>query len=359
MIDFDPGKDYYKVLGVSEDATQDEIKKAFRKLAMKHHPDKGGDQEKFKEINSAYQVVGDESKRQQYDTYRKGGYSGFEGFGGQGGFQGGFNVEDIFDVFGDFFGGGAGGRSSSRRGPTRGNDIVINLKLDFEDTYKGVTKEIKYSRLNTCEDCGGKGIDKDSQRNVCEVCKGQGAVLEVKRTPFGAMQVQSTCSACNGEGYKNSKVCGKCTGAGLVKKQETIKVNVPAGIQDSQAIKMPGMGNYGKLGGPAGDLYIKILVNPTNKYDRRGNDIIVNVDISIYDAVLGASIEVDHPEGKISVKIPKGLQVGDVVTISGKGFGDKGFFGKVGNMIVIPNIKIPKKLSKEQEKLWNDLMKSK
>jgi molecular chaperone DnaJ len=349
--DIDPQKDYYAVLGVSEDASDDDIKKAYRKLAMAHHPDRNkGDkthEDKFKDINAANDIIGDPEKRKQYDAMRKGGFGwGFWwfGWGWFGGFQGwGFQV-DLGDIMDGFFGGWFGGWG--RRGPVQGDDLVLQLTISFEDSFHGVEKKISYSRAVMASD-----VSKQS----CSACDGRGVVAQQVRTPFGVMQSQAACSSCGWAGelyYRDGK---RIADGGLEKTSQEVAVKIPAGIESGSKIRYPGMGNDGPMGGPSGDLYVKIMVKTADARKRDGENLIAEIDISVYDAVLGATVDVAHPDGKISVKIPKGLQVGEYVRVSGKGFGEKGMFSKRGDLIVKPLIKIPKKLSGKEEKLRSEL----
>lgn len=310
MFDFDPQKNYYDILGVAETASDDEIKKAFRKQAMQHHPDKWWDQEKFKTINEAYQVIWDNQKKQQYDSVRKGWYSG--GFGGQWfGWQGGFwgfsdgaqfqFGGDINDIFGDLLGGFFWWQGGYSNRPRKWDDIELQLNISFEQAYTGLTKEITYTKV----------VDINSQTR------------EMKQD------------------------------------NDTVSVEVPGGIHSGQYIKFTGKGHAWRNGWPAGDLYIKIYMKPSQNYEREGDNIIVYADVSIVDLVLGTEVQVAHPEAKVPVKIPKWTQVTDIVKIAGKGFTKMWkwgvFGGKHGDLLVKLRVNVPKKLSKEHEKLWKQL----
>ncbi len=364
MFDFDPNKNYYDMLGVNESATDDEIKKAYRKLAMQYHPDRNKwnkeAEEKFKKINEAYQVIWDKQKKSQYDSFKKWWYWGFGWWYdfGQWGFwwSTSFDVEDLFDVFGNVFGGWWWGRRwKSQKSPSRWDDLVINLEISMEDSYHGTKKEIKYSRLVHCEWCDWKWVSKESQRNVCSVCNWKWVIQNVQRTPFGMMQVQTACNSCNGEWYTDSKPCTKCNWQWLDKKQEKIQVNIPAWINWWEYVKFPGMWNYWRYWWEAWDFYVKIFVKD-DKYKRKWYDLYIDTEISIYDAVIWWEIQVDHPDGKIKVKVPKWLQIWEHIKVSWKWFSQWWWiFSKKWEFIIIPKIKIPKKLSKEQEKLWNQL----
>lgn len=355
-MDFDIKKDYYKLLWVDENASDDDIKKAFRKLAMKYHPDKWWDQEKFKEINEANQVIWDPQKRKQYDAYRKWGFGWFDFWWFQNwGFQGWFDVWDIFDMFGDVFGWWAWGWRRSRKDPSRGDDLVVNLTISFEESYKWVNKEISYARHVTCNDCWWKWVDKDSQKNVCSVCQWRWVVANVQRTPFWAMQIQTTCNACKWEGYSDSKPCKSCNWIWLHKKDEKIKITIPSGINNWDHMKVPWMWNYWRYWWEAWDLYVKILISWSSKFKRSWNDMLVEVEINLFQAVLWGEISIDHPDGKINVKIPKWLQVNQSIRVGWKGFGKWGIMGNKWDLVVQPKIIIPKKLSKDEEKLWKEL----
>lgn len=365
MFDFDPNKNYYDILWVSEGATEEDIKKAYRKLAMQHHPDRNkwnkDAEETFKKVNEAYQVVWDKQKRQQYDSFRKWWFSGFWWMWGSswfGGFWWGatFQVDDIFDVFGSFFWWSDRWwwRTRSRKTPSRWDDMVMNLEINVEDAYKGLKKEVKFTRLLHCHGCEGKWVSKDSQRNACSVCHGSWVSQSVQKTPFGMMQVQTTCTKCWWEWYADSKPCVKCWWSWFEKKQEKIQVNIPAGINGWEYIKYPGMWNYWRYWWEAWDFFVKIVVREW-KYKRVWNDLYTDAEVNIYDAVIWGQISVDHPDGKLKVKVPKWMQVWDKIIVSWKWFWESGFFAKKWDFIVIPKILIPKKLSKEEEKLWKQL----
>lgn len=353
-LDFDPKKNYYDILGVGEEATEEEIKKAYRKLAMQYHPDRNkGDntaEEKFKEVNEANEVLSNAQKRQQYDAFRKGWF----GAGWFGGFQGGqvdfWNFGDLGDLLGGFFGGWFGG-GARRAGPQQGDDLLLQLTISFEDAYHGIQKEVNYNHYV---------MAKDVTSESCPTCQGRGIVMQQARTVFGVMQTQAACPDCSGAGKQFFKDGKQVANGGLEEQSHTVKINVPAGIRTETKIRYPGMGNEGMFGWPAGDLYVRILIKHSEKRKRDGDNLVVDADITLFDAVLGAKISVSHPDGVVEVKIPKGLQVGEHIRVSGKGFGEKSKRGwRKGDLIVIPKIKIPKKLSKEQEKLRKQLQEKK
>ena len=355
MVDFDPNKNYYDILGVSEEAGEDEIKKAFRKLAVKHHPDKWGDSEKFKEINEAYQVLSDKQKKQQYDAYRKWWMWWMGWMWGMWGWW--FDMEDIFDMFWDFFWGwGWWMWWWGRRRTQKWENIISSVSLTFEEAFKGTSKDINYTRYIACDDCNGQWVASDSQRQACPDCSGRGVKQEVRQTPFGMMQVQTACTKCGGVWYINSKPCQKCGWNGLMKHEEEVSVNIPSGMNAWEYVKVPWMGNYGPNNWPAWDLLIKIHITWGEKFRRKWDDLLLDVEISIFDVVLWNTIEVEHPEWKMKVKIPKWLQVNDVVRVTWKWYEKKWWFmNKNWDFIVVPHIKIPKKLSKEEEDLWKQL----
>ncbi len=358
-MDFDPSKDYYKILGVSENADDTEIKKAFRTAAVKHHPDRWGDKTKFQEMNEAYQVIGDKQKRQQYDAYRKWGFSGgFWGWGfwwgGQfGGFSGwgfDFGGVDLGDLVGSVFGWGAGfGSAGWGRRQQSGTDLEKHISISFEESYTGTEKKVKYTR---------KVLEEGLESESCTHCQGSGRTVKQVNTPFGVMQTQAACEHCQGLGKvfkKNGKVLASWP---LVDKEEVIDVKIPTGIKDGVYLKYAEKGSFWP-NGQAGDLYLKISVQSSDNYTRKGEDLYITVPVSIFDMVLGAEQEINHPEGKMKIKIPKGLQVKDKIKISGKGFWKGGIFWNKGDVYLVPQLHIPKKLSKEQEKLWKSLQKAK
>lgn len=355
-LDFDPQKNYYDILWVSEDAWADEIKKAYRKAAMKYHPDRNKDnpeaEEKFKEINEANEVLSDPAKKQQYEAFRKGGYSGAGGFWWFGGFGWWQQVDigDLGDLLGGFFGWWFGGGSSKRAGPERWDDLVMQLTLSFEEAYHGMTKEVSYSRLVAAE-----GVEVKS----CDTCAWRGVVAQQARTPFGVMQTQTACAQCNWVGQEYYKDGVKVTHGGLEKQSTKLKITVPAGIKAWSKIRYAGKWNDGRLWWWAGDLYIKILIKWSDTWRRDGDNLLVDADISIYQAVLWGEVVVKHPEWNITVKIPKWLQVGEYIRVSGKGFGEKWLLKSRGDMIVMPHMSIPKRLTKKQEQLWTSLSKEK
>lgn len=353
-MDFDPKKNYYEILGVWEDANQDEIKKAFRKAAVKHHPDRGWDKAKFQEMNEAYQTLGDEKKRSQYDAYRKGGFWGFDG--GQwgydfGGFWGqwwfwGFDGVDLGDIFGSMFGGGFGWGQTQRN--FSGEDIQIGITITFEESFLWTTKKVSYSRDSKIE-----WIDE----HTCKNCHGKGKVARNMQTPFGMMQTQTVCPECSGVWRTYSK-WGKDISSPFERQKEIVEVKIPEGINDGVYIKFAGKGNQW-LNGQDGDLYIKIGITPSSMYERQGDNLYVKTNVTLFDLVLGWEVQISHPEGKLKIKIPKATQIWDMIKITGKWFGKTWIFGKKWDLYVIPKVEIPKKLSKDEEKLWSQLRWSK
>lgn len=360
-------KDYYNILGVPRDASEDDIKKAYRKLAHKYHPDKGGgDAEKFKEINEAYQVLSDKRKRAQYDqfgeAFARGGAGGFEGFdfsqfgGKQGGFEFNFGAGGFEDIFGDLFSSYSGDPRSGRN-QNRGNDIGIDLEILFEEAARGVERQVELYKSVKCPVCQGSGAEPGSKISTCDKCHGTGRMKTERRTFLGTFASVSTCDKCRGKGKIPEKKCGRCGGDGRVKETAKIKVFVPAGIRDGQAISMNGLGEAGQFGGPSGDLYITIHVKPHSQFKRKGDDIWHKVEIPFSMAILGGSIEVPTLNGNVRIKVPAGTSPGHVFKLKGEGFKHLEGFGQGDEFIEI-TIQVPKKLTGTQKKILEDLRNS-
>ena len=355
-------RDYYEVLGVGKDADAKEIKKAYRKLAMKYHPDKNPGnkeaEEKFKEINEAYEVLSDEEKRSTYDRFGHDGLNNQGGFGGGQGFGGGFGgggfggFEDIFgDIFGSSgFGGGFGGGGSRRRGPRRGADIKQSVTITFEEAAFGKKLKVKLNRNEECEECHGSGAKPGTSKKTCPTCHGTGTIQSVQRTPFGNIASQRTCSTCNGEGEINENPCTKCHGTGSIRKTKTIEVDIPAGIDDGQMIKLSGQGEIGEKGGPRGDLYIIVNVKKHSIFTREGYDVYIEMPITFVQAALGDKLEVPTLDGKVSYNLPEGTQTGTVFRLREKGI-PKLRSNSRGDQYVKVIIDTPKKLNDEQKEL--------
>lgn len=350
-------RDYYEVLGVDKNADAQTLKKAYRKLAMQYHPDRNPDnkeaEEKFKEINEAYEVLSDDTKRQTYDQFGHAGMNGQGGFGGQGfGGQGGFGgFEDIFgDMFGDIFGGGFGGSRQRRRGPERGADIRHSIDITFEEAAFGKKASIKINRSEECSECNGSGAKSGTGKKTCPTCNGAGEVRTVQRTPFGNIASSRTCSACNGEGEIVETPCTKCGGKGHTRKVKTIEVDIPAGIDDGQMIKLSGQGEVGSKGGPRGDLYLVINVKPHSLFTREGNDIYFDMPVTFVQAALGDEIEVPTLDGKVKYTIPEGTQTGTVFRLREKGI-PRIRGNSRGDQYVKVIVDTPKKLNEKQKDL--------
>ena len=347
-------RDYYEVLGLAKGASQDEIKKAYRTLAKKYHPDMNpGDKDteaKFKEVNEAYAVLSDEEKRQKYDQF---GHAAFDpasgsGFGGFGGFDGGF---DFSDLFSSFFGGGRSS-SSSRNSPQRGDDIATRITISFEEAAFGCRKEITFARIEGCKDCNSTGAEKGTKPDTCPHCKGSGHVVVQQQTIFGYTQTQRPCPECRGKGKIIKNPCHNCNGKGFVKVNKRLEVNIPAGIDSMQNIVLRGQGSAGKNGGPNGDLIIEVRVKPHGFFTRQGTDLYCEIPISFAEAALGAEIDIPLLGDKTEqLSIPEGTQVGKSFTLRGKGIVDINNPKKQGNVIVTVNVEIPKGLSSEQKKI--------
>jgi len=361
-------KDYYDLLGVSKTATADEIKTAFRKKAHEHHPDKGGDAEKFKELNEAYQVLGNTEKRQRYDQFGSaafnggGGSGGYGGFGGQGfgGFQnGGFNVDfedlgDLFGGFGDIFGFGGGRESSGRTSRRRGRDMEMNLNLDFMDAVFGLEKEISFAKNIVCTHCKGNGAEPGAKIETCVTCGGAGKVSRLQRTILGNIQTQATCPDCGGEGKKYSQKCTKCGGSGTHKDNVKIKVKIPAGINTGESIRLSGQGEAGEKGSSAGDLYLRIKINNHKKFVRAGYDIKTEEKISVKQAILGDKINIETVHGSLNLKIPEGTQSGTIFKLKERGVPKLHNRG-AGDQYIKITVNIPKGLNKKQKHLLEEL----
>mgnify|MGYP003288173925 FL=1 len=350
-------RDYYEVLGVAKTASEDEIKSAYRKLAKKYHPDLNpGNAEaeaKFKEVNEAYGVLSDADKRAKYDQYGTadpqagfggGGFSGGFGGFGSGGFSGGF--EDIFE---NIFGGFTGSRRSNNA-PEQGRDLRVDMELTFEEAAFGAKKEINLTREESCDECGGSGAAKGTTAEVCQACHGSGQVRTTQNTVFGSFSSTQQCTACHGTGRIIRTPCKKCGGKGRIRRARRISINVPAGIDNGQAITLRGEGEQGKRGGAAGDLYVYFSVKPHKLFKRRGNDIYLEVAVSFANAALGAEITVPTLEDNIKYKIPEGTQPGTVFRIRGKGIKRLGGNDR-GDMYITVGVEIPRRLSSKQKEL--------
>jgi molecular chaperone DnaJ len=355
-------KDYYEMLGVSKTADEKEIKKAYRKLAMKYHPDKNpGDkeaEEKFKEINEAYEVLSDADKRKIYDQYGadavngQGGFGGAGGFGGFGGGAGGF--EDIFDMFGDVFGGSGGfggfGGGYTRRGPVRGADIRQNVTIDFMEAAFGKKISVKINRNEECDECHGSGCKPGTSKKTCPTCGGSGTIRDIKQTMFGNIATQRECPDCHGTGEKIETPCSKCKGKGYTRKTKTIEVDIPAGIDDGQIIRVSGQGEYGEKGAPRGDLLVVINVRPHDVFIRDGYDVYITIPVSIVQATLGDDIQVPTVDGDVKYTVPAGTQPGTVFRLKSKGIQHVNS-SRRGDQYVKVDVQIPKKVTDKQADL--------
>lgn len=344
-------KDYYEVLGVEKNADEATIKKAYRSLAKKYHPDMNpGDKEaemKFKEVNEAYDVLSDSDKRAKYDQYGHAAFDPAAGGGAGGAGFGGFG--DFGDIFSSFFGGGFGGSSSARRnGPMRGDDIGARVSITFEEAAFGVKKEISYNRVGRCPDCGGSGAAKGSTAETCPKCHGSGQMRVVQR--LGGMQFQSTttCDNCRGKGKIIRNPCPNCRGTGFIRVTKKLEVSIPAGIDDGERIALRGQGNDGQNGGPAGDLILQVSVKPHAIFERDGYNIFCEVPLPVTDAILGAEIEIPTLEGNVKYKIPEGTQPGTRFTLRGKGIPYVNS-SRRGDLIFQVNVEIPRGLSEKQK----------
>ena len=361
-------RDYYEVLGVSKTATAEELKKAYRQLAKKYHPDanpnnKEEAEAKFKEVNEAYETLSDPQKRQMYDQFGfNGPQGGFgSGFGGGNGYYsytgGGFDI-DLDDIVSSIFGGGFGGTRTSRKasnGPTKGADLRYNLEITLEEAYKGVRKQISLNREEECTTCNGTGAKPGSSIDNCSACNGTGVIRTIKNTIFGQTQTTRTCENCGGTGKIIKEPCTECRGKGRVKKLTKISVNIPAGIDDGQTVVLRGEGAPGTKGGPKGDLYIVISIKRSNIFTRDGENVFCEIPVTITQATLGAELQIPMVDGtKETFKIPEGTQTGSKFTIRGKGFRNINR-GYSGDLIFTVIVQTPKRLTKEQRALLEQL----
>jgi len=373
-------KDYYQILGVEKSASQDEIKKAFRKLAHQYHPDKqGGDEAKFKEANEAYAVLSDEKKRAQYDQFGSAAFNG--GFGGGAGGQGGFGGFEGFDFsgfgfggqngqsfefdLGDIFGGmfGGGGRRSQGRGKKRGSDIQIDTEINFKESIFGTDKAIHLTKHSICSHCKGTRAEPGTELNNCGTCHGSGQIIKQQRTILGTIENVTTCDTCEGTGKIPKTKCKICKGKGVELKKEEIKVVIPPGIESGETLRVRGSGEA-IVGGEAGDLYIRIHIKHdanSKKFSKQGYDLYANLPISISDAVLGGESKFEHLDETFTVKIPEGIEHGEILRLKGKGVPhgptSSNRTHNRGDLMLRVQIVIPKKLSKEQKKHFEELRK--
>ena len=352
-------KDYYEILGLQKGASKDEVKKAFRKLASKYHPDKKtGDEAKFKEISEAYAVLSDDKKKAEYDAYGhafQGAGASHAGAGGFGGFswedfqhaahQGGFDF-DIGDIFGDMFGG-------ARTRQARGRDISIDIELPFKEAVFGTTRKVLLNKTSICDECSGSGAKKGTEMKTCDTCNGQGKVREVRQSFMGQVQTVRECSVCQGRGKIPKEICGYCAGSGVTKKEEEIEINIPAGVQNGEMIRMTGRGEA-IPNGAAGDLYIKIHVKPDPRITREGTTLYTDLHIKLSDALLGNTYKVATLDGDVSIKIPAGVSHGEKLRIKGRGV-PLGNGSARGDFMVTVHIDLPKKLSRKAKKLIEEL----
>lgn len=354
-------KDYYKILGVEKNASADEVKKAFKKAAMQHHPDRpGGDEAKFKEINEAYQVLSDTEKRQRYDQFgsdfeQQGGFGQgtnwedvMSAFRGGGGFssQGGFG--DFGDIFGDLFG---GGRS---RGPARGRDIQVDIEIEFKEAAFGTEKEVSLRKQNKCDICKGSGGEPDSKMDTCATCQGRGQVVQMQRTFLGSMQTAVACSDCHGTGKKPSKKCKHCSGSGVVQSNSSVTIKIPGGIDNGQSIRLDGQGEVAPHGGGAGSLYVRVHVKDLKGFSREGYDLYTEEEISYPQAVLGDTIKVQTLDEEVKLLVPEGIESGQLIRIKHKGVQhlDRNVRG---DQYVKVKIRVPKKISRDVRKKLEEL----
>lgn len=368
-------RDYYEVLGIGKNATDAEIKSAYRKLAKKYHPDLNPGnkeaEEKFKEVNEANDVLSDPQKRQRYDQFGFAGvdpnYAAANG-GGAGGFGGGFGGMDLGDIFGDIFGGGFGGGFSGFGGgsstrtanvPRKGHDIQASVILTFEEAAHGCSKKITINRQDTCPDCGGTGAAKGTSPETCPDCGGRGYVVTQQRTPFGVMQSQQPCSHCGGRGTIIRNPCKTCRGTGKTAARKSLEINIPAGIDDDQNIALRSQGDAGSNGGPAGDVIVHVTVKADPMFERDGYDVTIHVPITFSQAVLGDDVEVPTVDGRIVQHIPEGTQSGTKFRLRGQGIQYLNGRGR-GDQYVIVDVEIPKKVTRAQRealKAFEDSMK--
>jgi molecular chaperone DnaJ len=358
-------RDYYEILGVSKDAGKDEIKKAYRKMALKYHPDRNPEdseaEHKFKEAAEAYEVLSNDEKRHRYDRFGHDGVkNGFSG--GASGFGGGMSVEDIFEHFGDIFGGfgssfGGGGSTRRHRRVNRGSDLRIKVKLTLAEMAQGTRKKIKVHKYVACSACNGTGARNGSSYSTCRTCGGTGQVTRVSNTFLGQMQTSSTCPTCGGEGQIIDERCPVCNGNGIVKDYEVITVDIPAGVAEGMQLSLSGKGNAAARGGIAGDLIILVQEEPHESLKRDGNNLLYDLYISFPEAALGTTVQVPTLTGKAKVKIPPGTQPGKVLRLKGKGFPDVNGYG-TGDLLINLNVWTPKDLSSEEKSMMEKLMDS-
>ncbi|MDF9866806.1 molecular chaperone DnaJ [Bacilli bacterium PM5-3] len=352
-------RDYYEVLGISKNADASEIKKAYRKQAKQYHPDANDSpdaEEKFKEIQEAYEVLGDANKKATYDQYGHAAFDqngGTNGFGGAQGFDfGGF--DDLSDIFGSFFGGGFGSRQSRANAPAQGDDNFLVLTIDFMEAAHGVEKEIEIMFDEECDHCHGSGAESSEDISTCSTCGGTGVVNEQVRTAFGTMMQQKVCPTCHGSGKEIKNKCHKCHGKGSINKKIKVELKVPAGINSGQQLRVVGKGERGRNGGPYGDLYVEINIKKHEYFTRDGNDVYLNIPISFSDAALGTKVDVPTVHGDVELSIPDGTQSKTKFRLKNKGIKD--IRGKrYGNQYVIVDVVTPTKLSKDEKELFKQL----
>ena len=351
-------RDYYEVLGVNKNASDDEIKKAYRRAAVKYHPDKeGGSEEKFKEINEAYEVLKDGQKRQRYDQFGHSGMNGNAGFGGHD-----MSMDDIFSMFGDIFGGsgfggfGGFGGGARSRGPRqhRGSDLRVKVSLNLNEVLNGVEKKIKVKKYVPCTYCNGTGAEKGSSYSTCQTCRGTGHVTRIQNTLLGQMQTTTTCPTCNGEGQMITNKCTHCQGEGVVRDEEVISIKIPAGVGEGMQLNVSGKGNAGRRGGINGDLFVVIQEEEHKELIRDGNNLVYDLYVTFPEITLGTTKEIPTVDSKVKVKIDPGTQPEKILRLRGKGLPDVNGYGK-GDLLVRVHVWIPKKLNSEEKKLLEKL----